>query len=360
MMAPERRILLGPVLAVLLAAVLLIVPAGLAERPFELRMLTLLFLYAVLAHGWNILGGYAGQTSIGHGLFFGVGAYVSTLLVIKLGLSPWLGMVAAAVTAAALGVLVSIPCFRLKGHYFVIATLVVAESAYQLFVGWDWVGGAIGVQLPIGKEGLRNFQFHRDKVAYYYIALAMLVLVTTAVWFMQRSRFGFILRAIRDDEEAARSLGFSTVYYKLTAMALSAGLVGICGVFYAQYVLFIDPASVLSLSLSVLMALIVILGGAGTVAGPILGAAILVPLSEYSRVIFSGSGRNVDLLIYGLMIMVIAVYRPDGLMSLFSSPGWSRLARRMGLLPAVPPPRTNADQWKDDQEKEHDISRVSV
>ncbi len=344
-------------LAALLTALLIAAPAGLAERPFELRMLTMLFLYAVLAHGWNILGGYAGQTSIGHGLFFGVGAYASTLLVIKLGINPWLGMLAGAFMAAALGVAISIPCFRLRGHYFVIATLVVAESAYQLFVGWDWVGGAIGLQLPMAAEGFRNFQFHRNKEAYYYIALALLVVVTAGIWFMQRSRFGYILRAIRDDEEAARSLGFSTIYYKLAAMALSAGLVGMCGVFYAQYVLYIDPASVLSLSLSVLMALIVILGGAGTVAGPILGAAILVPLSEYSRVIFSGSGRNVDLLIYGLLIMIIAVYRPDGLMSLFNSPVATKLARRLGFSSSAV---VNPEQFKSNQEKEHDVSRVSV
>ncbi|MEP7302059.1 MAG: branched-chain amino acid ABC transporter permease [Caldimonas sp.] len=301
----------------LLLVLLLAAPAALGERPFELRLLTLLFLYALLAHGWNILGGYAGQTSIGHGLFFGVGAYVSTLLGIKLGVNPWLGLIAGASAAAAIGVLISIPCFRLRGHYFVIATLVVAESAQQLVTGWDWVGGATGLQVPMAKEGLWHFQFHRDKTGYYYIALAMLVAVTVAIWMMQRSRFGIILRAIRDDEEAACSLGFSTIRYKLAAMALSAGLVGVCGVFYAQYVLYIDPASVLSLALSVLMALIVILGGAGTVAGPIVGAAILVPLSEYSRVAFSGSGRNVDLLLYGMMIMIIAVFRPEGLMSLF-------------------------------------------
>jgi branched-chain amino acid transport system permease protein len=253
------------------------------------------------------------------------------LLGIKLGVNPWLGMVAGAIAAAALGVLISIPCFRLRGHYFVIATLVVAESAQQLATAWDWVGGAMGLQVPMAKEGLWNFQFHRDKTGYYYIALAMLVLVIAAIWLMQRSRFGIVLRAIRDDEEAARSLGFSTIRYKLLAMALSAGLVGICGVFYAQYVLYIDPASVLSLALSVLMALIVILGGAGTVAGPILGAAILVPLSEYSRVMFSGTGRNVDLLVYGMMIMIIAVCRPDGLMSLFRS------------LPTGTPPARRAD-----------------
>jgi len=319
---------------VLLLGVLLALPVALSGRPFELRMMTIVFLYAVLGQGWNVLGGYAGQTSIGHGLFFGVGAYASTLLVMKLGGSPWLGMLAAGALAASVGVVLGVPCFRLKGHYFVIATLVVAESAYQLFTAWDWVGAALGLQLPILAEGLRSFQFHRDKTGYYYVALAMLAAVTVFVWAMQRSSFGLILRAIRDDEEAVRSLGFSPARYKMVAMAFSAGITGVGGAFYAQYVLFIDPASVLALSLSVVIALIPILGGAGTVAGPIVGAAVLVPLSEYSRVWFSGSGRNVDLLVYGLLIMVIAAYRPAGVISFLDSASWRSAARRMGFAAA--------------------------
>ena len=206
----------------LLMVALVLLPLGLGERPFELRMLTVIFLYAVLGHGWNVLGGYAGQTSIGHGVFLGIGAYTSTLLVLKLGLSPWLGMLAGGTTAALVGVLIGIPCFRLKGHYFVIATLVVAESASQLFAAWEWIGGALGLQLPILPEGYASLQFHRNKAGYYYIALALLVAATGVVWWLQRSRFGFVLQAMRDDEEAVRSLGFSPVAYKLAAMAMSA------------------------------------------------------------------------------------------------------------------------------------------
>lgn len=316
MFRSENRLLKSLALAGLLGA-LLVLPMALSDRPFELRMMLVIFLYAMLGHGWNILGGYAGQISVGHGLFFGLGAYTSTVLSLKLGLNPWLGMAAGGAVAAAAGVLVGIPCFRLKGHYFVIATLVVAESAFQLFIAWDWVGGAMGLQLPVQEQGLLNLQFHRNKVPYYYIALGMLAAVTALVWWLDHSRFGYILRALRDDEEAARSLGFSPAAYKLLAMALSAGIVGIGGVFFAQYVLFVDPFSVLALSFSVVIALIPILGGAGTVTGPILGAIVLVPISEYSRVLFSGTGRNVDLLIYGFLIMLIAVYRPDGLAGLF-------------------------------------------
>jgi branched-chain amino acid transport system permease protein len=314
-----------------LIAVLLILPEFLERRPFELRLITVIFLYATLGHGWNVLGGFAGQASIGHGLFFGIGAYTSTLLVLRLDLSPWFGMAAGSGAAALAGVAIGIPCFHLRGHYFVIATLVVAEAVFQLFTAWDWVGAAAGLSLPLREAGLANFEFHRDKAPYYYIALIMLVIATTLVWWLKRSPMGLVLKGIRDDEEAVRSLGFSPSRYKLLAMAISAAMVGAGGVFYAQYVLFIDPFSVLHLSLSVIIALIPILGGVGAIAGPIVGAAILIPISEYSRVWFSGSGRNVDLLIYGLLIMVVAIFRPEGLMSLAGSRRLGVLLARLGL-----------------------------
>jgi len=297
-------------------ALVVALPFALETRPFELRLFTVIFLYATLGHAWNILGGYAGQTSLGHGVLFGLGAYCSTMLLTALGVNPWLGMLAGAALATAVGVLLGIVGFRLRGHYFVIATLVVAESVYLLFSAWDWVGAALGLQIAIAEEGVANFQFHRNKAGYYYIAFGLLALTTLLVWWLERSKIGMVLRAIRDDEDAVRSLGFSPLRYKLVAMALSAAICGAGGVFYAQYVLFIDPPSVLALSLSVLIALIPILGGTGTLIGPILGAAVLIPVSEYSRIYFSGSGRNVDLLIYGFLIMVMSVYRPDGLASL--------------------------------------------
>jgi len=315
----------------LVLVALSILPLVLAARPFELRLFTVIFLYATLGHAWNILGGYAGQTSLGHGILFGLGAYCSTMLLTQTGLSPWFGMLAGAALATVVGVLLGFVGFRLRGHYFVIATLVVAESVYLLFSAWDWVGAALGLQIPIAEESFTNFQFHRNKAGYYYIAFALLVATTLLVAWLERSKIGMVLRAIRDDEDAVRSLGFSPLKYKLIAMALSAAICGAGGVFYAQYVLFIDPPSVLALSLSVLIALIPILGGTGTLIGPILGAAVLIPISEYSRIYFSGSGRNVDLLIYGFLIMIMSVYRPDGLASLLR--GIPSLFRSWGTKP---------------------------
>ena len=303
-------------LLVLLLAVVAAIPLFLTGRPFELRLLTILFLYAAMGQAWNLLAGYAGQTSLGHGMFFGIGAYTSTMAAIGLELNPWLGGILGSAVAASVGVAIGLACFRLKGHYFVIATLVLAESVSLLFADWEWVGAAMGLTLPIEEPSLLSFQFHRDKRPYYYIALAMVVLATALVVWLDRRKTGHVLRALRDDEEATRSLGFSPMRYKLLAMALSAAMIAFCGTFFAQFVLFIDPPSVLSLQLSVMMALVTIVGGIGTPAGPIIGAAILVTVSEYARIWFSGSGRNVDLMIYGLVIMLVAVYRPAGIVSL--------------------------------------------
>jgi branched-chain amino acid transport system permease protein len=305
----------GTLLAVLLLA-LAALPLVLAERPFELRLLTVMFLYAAMGQGWNLLAGYAGQTSLGHGMFFGIGAYASTLAAIAFELNPWLGGLLGSAVAACVGTVIGLACFRLKGHYFVIATLVLAESLYLAVADWELVGAAMGLQMPIEEPSLLAFQFHRDKRPYYYVALTLVILATVLVVLLDRRKTGHVLRAIRDDEEATRSLGFSPMRYKLLAMALSAAMIAFCGTFYAQFVLFIDPPSVLSLQISVMIALVTIVGGIGTPAGPILGAAILVTISEYARIWFSGSGRNVDLLLYGLIIMAVSVYRPAGLVSL--------------------------------------------
>lgn len=307
-----RPLLLG--MAMLVG--LFVLPQLLVGRPFELRLLTIIFLYGVMGQAWNILGGYAGQTSIGHGLFFGLGAYTSTIAGLMLGLNPWLGAMLSIALSSCAGILIGLACFRLKGHYFVIATLVVAESVLLIFSQWSFVGAAIGLEIPIRPSGWLNFQFHRNKIPYYYISLILLVTVTLFVAWMEQSKIGYVLKAIRDDEDAARSLGFSPLRYKLIAMAISAGVLGFCGTFYAQYVLLVDPPSVLAGSISVIIALVAIFGGIGRIAGPIIGSVVLISLSEYSRIYFSGSGRNIDLLIYGALIMIIAAYCPGGVISL--------------------------------------------
>jgi branched-chain amino acid transport system permease protein len=299
-----------------LGAALLAFPL-LVTKPYPRHVMISIFLYAMLAQAWNLLAGYCGQISLGHAVFFGAGAYTSTVLVIQAGLTPWLGMLAGVVLAVLLSQLIGFPVFRLRGHYFAIATIAVGEIVQTLMINWEWAGGARGLFVPIKRgDSLAAFQFHESKQAYYYIALGLLLLACVLAHRVERSRAGFYFRAIREDQDAAASLGIPVAQYKQRAMALSAGLTALGGTFYAQYILFIDPESVLPLSLSILICLIAVLGGVGTLWGPLVGAAILVPLSEGTRIWFGGTGKAVDLLVFGGLIVLISVIQPGGIMAL--------------------------------------------
>ncbi len=307
--------------AVLIAAFLLVFPF-VFKRPFPQRVMILIFMYALLGQAWNILGGYTGQVSLGHAVFFGIGAYTSSILLIKLGLTPWLGMVAGILAAVALSVVIGYPCFRLAGHYFAIATIALGEIVAILFLNWKFAGGAVGLTLPILKESLLNFEFHRSKAPYYYIILAMLVIVVFLTYKIERSKLGFYFRAIKNDPDAAKSLGIDITKYKLMAMIISAAFTAIAGTFYAQYVLYIEPPSVLPLMLSIQVCLIAVLGGTGTIAGPLIGACVLIPMAEYTRVYLAVKEvagldlRGLHLIVYGALIVIIAVFQPAGLMGL--------------------------------------------
>jgi len=287
------------------------------SSPFYFHLMILIFLYALLAGAWNILGGYTGQVSLGHAVFFGIGAYSSTLGLVNLGINPWLGMLAGGVIAVIISLIIGYPTFRLRGHYFVIATIALGEIVFVLFTNWEWAGGAVGKTLPFIEPGLKSFQFG-PKAPYYYIALSLLTIQLAVTYWMQRSYLGYYFQAIREDQDAARSLGIDISHYKLVAMGFSAFFMAIGGSFYAQYVMYIDPESVLPMMLSIQVCLIAILGGVGTIAGPVIGAAIMIPLAEYSRALLGGSGSALDLVIYGLLIMIIAVAKPSGLMGLIT------------------------------------------
>ena len=284
----------------------------------------LMLMMAQSGVAWNILGGYAGQVSLGHAAFFGTGAYVSSLLSLRLGLSPWLGMLAGGCAAAALALVVGWPCFRLRGHYFAMATIAVGEIVQAVANGWQALGGAVGLYLPLEERGFWGFVFNRSKLPYHYVALGLLLVTLVANWLVARSHVGYYLRAIKDEPDAARSLGVSLTRYKLVAIALSSFLAATGGTLYAQKELFIDPGSTLSTGLSIKMALVAILGGAGTLLGPVLGAVVLVAIEEVSRMVFGGTGRGTDLVVYGLLIVLIAVYRPGGIMG-FVLERWPRL-----------------------------------
>ena len=300
--------------------VLLFLPFTTSNIHFH-HVLIMFMLFATLSQAWNVIGGFAGQVSFGHATFFGIGAYAALVLLKRFDLSPWVGMLIGGGVAVIVAILIGYPVFRLKGHYFAISTFAVAEIAERLFANWDFVEGAIGLPAPVLPEGLVNFMWYKTKMPYFYIAFVLFVAVLLLVYRTTRSRLGFYLRAIKQSHEAAEGLGIDTSKYKMIAMVISAFLTAICGSFYAQYILFIDPPSVLSLDISIKIVLITVLGGAGTVIGPILGAAILIPLSEYSRILLGGTGRGLDLIVFGALILFISVYQPQGLVGLLRKTG---------------------------------------
>ena len=195
------------------------------------------------------------------------------------------------------------PCFRLRGHYFVIATIVIAEIALLLFQNWDWAGAALGIDIPVRGDSWLKFQFTRSKLPYFYFALALACVAWFVTWWLEDSKWGYWWRAVKDNPDAAESLGVVVFNSKMGAAAVSAFLVAVGGGFYAQFVSYIDPESVMGFQFSLLMALPAVLGGIGTLWGPMLGAVILIPLTELTRSFIGGSGRGVDLIVYGALIV---------------------------------------------------------
>ncbi|MBJ7404395.1 MAG: branched-chain amino acid ABC transporter permease, partial [Bradyrhizobium sp.] len=305
------------ILAAALAAIAALTPLFVKDVVVQ-NILILTLMYAGLSQSWNILSGYCGQISLGHALYFGLGAYTTELLFTKFGVLPWFGMLAGGVVSALIAMGLGYPFFRLRGHYFVIATIVIAEIGLLLFHNWEWAGAAMGITIPIRGDSWLKFQFLRTKLPYFYFALALCCLAWFVTWWLENSKWGFWWRAVKDNPEAAESLGVDVFNSKMGAAAVSAFLVAIGGSFYAQFVSYIDPESVMGFQFSLLMALPAVLGGIGTLWGPVLGAAILIPLTELTRFKFGGSGRGVDLIVYGTLIVLLSLAQPRWLLSLFS------------------------------------------
>lgn len=309
--------------AVPLLAAAVAVPALTGASHLNLAILVL--MAAQLGVAWNIVGGYAGQVSLGHAAFYGLGAYVSTLLLIKLGLNPWLGMLGGGAAAALLSLAFGWSCFRLKGHYFAMATIAVAELVQIFFNEWDYAGAAVGLYVPMDRKGWLWMNF-TDKQPYYWLALGLLLLTLGANAWIERSFLGYYLRAIKDEPDAARSVGINIARYKQVALAISAFFTAMGGSLYAQKELYIDPGSVLSTALSIKMALVSILGGVGTLFGPVLGSAVLTSIEEFTRILFGGTGRGTDTIIYASLIIAIAVFYPSGVLGWFQARARRRAA----------------------------------
>ena len=282
---------------------------------------------AIAATGWNILGGYAGQVSFGHAVFFGTGMY-GTAKLVQSGWSPWLAMVPVAALAAVIAVLIGLPTFRLRGHYFSIATLAIGTMALTILPNIEWLGAAEGLSVPLKDLTLWNLQFSlRDKTSYYYTALGLFAFAALVAYLFLRGRAGHYLQAVRDDEPAAAAIGVPVRRYKLYAAAVSAALTSVAGTFQVMVVLFVDPSSSVDLSVSTAIALVAVIGGAGSLWGPLLGAWLVIGLQEYTRTYLSTTGRTIDLVLFGALIIGVAVVDPRGLTSLLGR-AYRRVVRR--------------------------------
>ena len=314
----KRNMSLPQTVSLMLLLVAAFLYPVLLTRQFYQHMAILICMYSILGVAWNFIGGEAGQISFGQAIFFGIGAYTVAVLGKHFSLNPWLGLIAGAFLAIAVSWVIGKPTFKLSGTYFTIATLAFGEIAVVLVRRWKWIGGAVGIYMPMQEEGWLNFQFHNSKLPYYYIILVFLLLTVLAACYVRHSKLGFYFRAIRSDEIAARSLGIDVPKYKLIAYGLSAFFAAVAGGFYAQYALFIDPDSAFSSALSLQYAFICIFGGIGTLSGPIIGAVALISMQQ-AAMAFLSSSNAAHLIIYGFLILLIALYEPNGLVAVFKS-----------------------------------------
>jgi branched-chain amino acid transport system permease protein len=321
----------GPV--VVGAAVIAVVALPLVAGQYVIHLGAMVLFFAYLGVAWNILGGYAGQFSFGHAAFFGLGAFTSTLLHVHRGVNPWLGMLAAGVVGVAFGLFAGVLSFRygLRGPYFALVMLAFAETLRLVFETWMADSYPLGLPIPLKGASLADFQF-KDKRYYYWIALGMLLVATWLCHRLARSKIGAYWTAIRDNEDAAETLGVNAFGYKLLAMAISAFLTATGGTFYAQYFLTLEANEVFGTQISVEILLSAIIGGAGTVFGPLVGAFALQALAEVTRVwvrAFSGF----DLMVYGAVLVLVIIFMPQGLVAGLQRPWTALVGTRRGVRP---------------------------
>jgi branched-chain amino acid transport system permease protein len=308
----------GVVQALFAAVILVLVlaaPGFLSDH--QIHILIQILFFAYVSSCWNILGGFAGQLSFGHALFLGVGAYTSTLLLLHLGLTPWVGMLAGGALAGLLALFIGYLSFRygIKGTFFVLVTLAFTEIARIIALNTSVINGASGLYIPIRANDFWQLKFV-NKAHYYFVILGLLLIVLAVTAWLERSRTGHRLIAIRENEDAAEALGVNLLRYKLLATVLSAFLTALGGTFYAHYVTFIDPSTLLNMNMALEITIYSIVGGMGTLIGPLLGATVLVPIAEAVRTEFGHNYAGVHLVVYGALLMVIVRYAPDGLIGL--------------------------------------------
>ncbi|CAM4021860.1 Branched-chain amino acid ABC transporter ATP-binding protein [Bordetella tumbae] len=323
--------------SLILFLVMFLVPV-IMGTPFWTNLFVLLFVFASLSVAWNIVGGYAGQLSLGHAVFYGIGGYTATLLTQNFGISPWIGMLTGAVISGVVAIVIAYPTLRLRGPFFALATIAILEVVRLLVIHEEsWTGGSSGISLPLN-IGWTWIVF-REKINYVIIAFALFLFVVWASWFIRKSRMGHYLIAIREREDAALAVGIHTVRVKILAAVVSAMLTSLIGTFHITYLTFVDPSSAFSLDLSIQIAMFALIGGLGTVGGPIAGTFLVLPIAELARGWLSSVGSGMHGLIYGLILVAVVLTIPRGLAGAFG-PALGRLMARLPYLgtPKSKPP----------------------
>jgi branched-chain amino acid transport system permease protein len=321
---PRFRLSAGEVAGFVVVALV----AALVTDRFYVDILISTFLWAGLALAWNVAGGFTGLLSFGHAAFFGLSAYTSSILLVDHGISPWLGMWVGAAAAAGLAGLLTVICARLRGPFFTLATLAAGEVVRIVALNWRSVTrGGETLEIP-PMDSLANMIFF-SKRPYVALILGYLVAVYLLSRWIERSRFGYYLFAARDDEDAAAAAGVHPLRVRVQAMMLSAFLTGLGGTLFAQYFLLLDPTHVISPEFSFNFAIICVIGGLGTTLGPVLGAFLVVPVSELLRAWLGGGAAGLHLAIYGAVLLVVILYFPEGLAGAFGRLRGRRAARRV-------------------------------
>lgn len=283
---------------------------------FALHVLILSMVWSIMGIGWNFIGGYAGQVSNGHALYYAIGAYAVAIGTYNFGMTPWVTMWIGMAISVSIAFVLGKPLLRLNGAYFLIATMAVAECARIIALNMPAIGGATGIAFLDKKSpSLYSLQF-KGKEGYYYLMLGFVAALVILAKVLDRSKFGYYLRAIKANEQSAQSVGINTSKYKLLAYMLSAAIVSLAGSLYAPYVQYIDPYMLMPLNVSTMICLVAVMGGVGTVVGPILGAFTLTFISEYFRAAYAHIG-GLDMLLYGVLVILIVLFLPGGIISLF-------------------------------------------
>lgn len=311
---PEQRRKFGldGVLVVVLMLAFILAPMYLHNDYYQ-RILVLVCIFGAASAGWNLLGGYANQVSLGHGVFFGIGAYAVILFQGTLGLSPWLAMPVGVAGSLLAALLIGWPTFQLSGHYFALGTLALLQIMQIIATNWTSVtGGPKGVTLPILPSGLWNLQFV-GTAPYLYIVGVLLLVALVVARQVKHSRLGLRLDAIRLNPQAAALAGVNLFRTKMRALLISATLVSLAGSLYASFLQFLDPGTAFSFNTSINMALFAIIGGVGFWWGPLLGAMILVPLGELASLYLTGNLAAVGQLTYGVLLVVLILLQPWGI-----------------------------------------------